>query len=46
MSEKIKYVKGVQRLTIGGKTVSDSEEIPIIKIDLKKGKVIKEEEDR
>jgi len=45
MSEKIKYVKGVQRLTIGGKTVSDSKEIPIIKIDLKKGEII-EEEDR
>jgi hypothetical protein len=45
MSEKIKYVKGVQRLTIGGKTVSDSKEIPIIKIVLKKGEII-EEEDR
>lgn len=45
MSEKIRYVKGVYRLTIGGKTVSDSKEIPIIMMDLKTRKVV-EEEDR
>lgn len=44
MSEKMKIVKGVHRLMIDGKTVSDSQEIPIIKINLKTGEVVKEED--
>lgn len=42
MSEKITKVKGKHQLTIGDKHVSNSFEVPIIKVDLKTGEVVKE----
>lgn len=44
MSEKTRKVKGVHRLTIGEKTVSDSKDIPIIIVNLITGEIRKEKE--